>query len=106
MIFTGNENHGIQLEEAAALTRHYRDAELNESNGGYFGRVAIESILRQDGCVGIRYYFAIGDGDVLKVVLVGVNGDGNDLVDGQLAEFSTACPEICGDANKLNSNQD
>ena len=104
MPFTGQENHTISLQDAAVLTKRYRDANINAAKGGFFGEDAIKDILNQPGCVGIRYYFALDVANVLKVVLVGTDANENDLVNGEIAEFSVMCPTICGINNPLNSN--
>ena len=104
-IFTGNENHRILLDGAAAMTRRYRFRHPNETRGGFFGRAAIEEILRQDGVVGIRYYFAYDAGsDVLRVVLTGTLANGDDVHTGPLAEMAVTCPNVCGTNNPLNSD--
>jgi hypothetical protein len=104
MSFTGNENHDINLLDAAKLTSNYRHSVATGSIlGGYFGRTAIERILDQEGCVGIRYYYALSADGAKTLVLVGVNADENDLVHGELAEISWPCPPYCSDANALNS---
>jgi len=87
------------------MTKRYRDLAIrNKAIGGFFGRDAIEKILAQNDCVGMRYYFAVSTDNVLKVVLVGTKADENDIVDGELAEFSTVCPSQCGANNALNSD--
>ena len=72
--------HDIPVEDAAKLTRNYREAYgIEESKGFFFERAKIEGILGGSGCTGIRIYYgenAIGE-DTL--ILVGVTGsEGND----------------------------
>ncbi|MEZ4803914.1 MAG: hypothetical protein R2852_00095 [Bacteroidia bacterium] len=104
MSFTGSEDHSITLPEAAALTKNYRDANPpGVTIGHFFGMDAINSILAQPGCVGIRIYYAqdtLGD---KKLVLTGVDAAENDMYTGELAEFSVKCPTSCSSANPLNS---
>jgi len=104
MAFTGNEDHSILIEEASALTSRYR-AQLTMGGkiGGFFGKAAIESILDQQDCVGIRYYYGLTEEDEQVLVLIGVDEDENDLVEGVVCEFSVACPPNCGSSNDLNS---
>ena len=73
--------------------------------GGFFGRDAISALLSQDTCVGIRYYYGLDESDVQVLVLVGTDGDGNDLVgqDNLCMEVSIPCPDVCGNDNVLNS---
>lgn len=102
MSFTGNENHEISLAAAAILTENYRNQNPNATLGGFFGKTAIEAILAQPGCVGIRYYNAI-DNNEPTLVLVGVDANQNDLYNGPLAEFSKPNPPYTSISNPLNS---
>jgi hypothetical protein len=86
-----------------------RDANLNTVKGSFFGRDAIEEILAQNGCVGIRAYQALKDPSTmspkLTLVLCGVDADQNDML-GQsiIMEYAVLCPPSCGNANALNSD--
>ncbi|HZG00437.1 MAG TPA: hypothetical protein VEY71_05505 [Chitinophagales bacterium] len=104
-VFTDNEDHGIELPDAAAMTKRYRSRHPNGTKGGFFGRAAVEEILGQPDVVGIRYYFAYdADSDVLRVILVGVRENADDVYTGALAEISVVCPDVCGVNNPLNSD--
>ncbi len=103
-MFTGNEDHDITLMDASALTRNYRyRAGKNAIKGGFFGEAALHQLLDQEGVVGIRYYYAQENDGRPVLVLVGVDVNGNDLVDGFLLERSVPCPPFCGFFNSLNS---
>jgi hypothetical protein len=103
-MFTGNENHNISLADAATLTKAYRSSvSAGSRKGGFFGRTAIETILAQANCVGIRYYHGIDSRGEPVIILVGVDANENDLTGGQLLEFAIPCPNQCGAANVLNS---
>lgn len=103
MSFTGDEDHTISLDQAAAWTKNYRDKNPKEVQGHFFGRTAIKNILAQADCVGIRIYYALDDNGQKQLILVGVTADENDLYKGVLAERSRPCPPICGTKNPLNS---
>ncbi|MFQ6103026.1 MAG: hypothetical protein ACE5OP_01895 [Candidatus Glassbacteria bacterium] len=104
MTFTGNENHTITLEEASKFTRNYREkAPSGAILGGYFGKEALQRVLNQENCVGIRYYHAEKDDGTSVLILVGVDASENDLIGGELLEWSIPCPPYCGSANQLNS---
>ena len=104
MAFTGNEDHEISLSEAAQLTANYRDsAEPGSVKAGFFGKSAIEEILEQEKCVGIRIYYAQEEDGTPTFVVVGVEENEDDLVEGKIAEAPTPCPPNCGSANVLNS---
>ena len=103
-MFTGSENHDIGMEEAAALTARYRARmQANEKQGGFFGRDAIEAILAQARCVGIRYYYGLDSENQRVLVLVGVDENENDLIQGDLAQAALPCPPRCSENNSLNS---
>lgn len=102
MAFTGDEDHSINLEEAAKLTANYRESPGAESFlGGYFSKNAILNILNQQSCVGLRIYNAKTYAGKPTFVLVGVNSSGDDLTGGELAEFVSACPPYCPVASEL-----
>ena len=104
MTFTGNEPHDITLAQASAWTKNYRNTiTSSQTIAHYFGRAAIESILAQSDCVGIREYYALDDAGAKQIIIVGVDANGNDLYNGLLAERSVKCPQDCAAANPLNS---
>lgn len=58
-VITGEEGGPIELEKAASWTanhrnRHSKDATISQ----FFGQVILNRILQQDGCLGIRIYYA------------------------------------------------
>lgn len=102
MSFTGNEDHGITLTQASAWTRNYRTANPGEIKGHFYGKTAIQNILNQSSCVGIRIYYALDDAGVKQLVIVGVTADEADQENGLLAERSRPCPPYCGPRGSLN----
>ncbi|MCB2203438.1 hypothetical protein KQI65_01715 [bacterium] len=103
-VFTGLEDHTIALDDAAELTRNYRkSAGKGAIKGGFFGRAALEQVLSQEGVVGIRYYYAQENNGRPVLILVGVDENGKDLVDGFMAERAMPCPPFCSPWNPLNS---
>ena len=99
MSFTGNEDHSIELTEAAEWCANYRDEEPNGVHAHFFGKAAINSILAQSGCVGIRIYYALDNNGAKHLILVGTKSDENDIYDGVLAEKSVPCPPYCGNSS-------
>jgi len=102
MSYTGHEDHSITLAEAATLTQNFRTSHPTDLLGGAYGRDAIEAILAQPECVGIRIYFAEKDGN-LTTVLVGVKANEDDLYMGTLADSSHPIPPYLGPPNPLNT---
>ena len=104
MSFNGSEGEKISLSVASAMTKNYRDnAGVNPTLAHYIGRDLIEEILAQEGCVGIRIYYALNSNGSKELVLVGVDGDENDIVNGVIADKFIHCPTYCGNTNALNS---
>lgn len=104
MPFTGSENHDIPLPEAAALTANYRNSHpLGTTIAHFFGMDAINSILAQPGCVGIRIYYGQELNGEKKLVICGADAMENDMFNGPLAQHSQRCPAECSSPNPLNS---
>lgn len=108
----GNENHRITLAEAAQLTENYRRAAvgviagaISGVKGEAFGKNAIDEMLAQTGCTGTRIYYGLELLPIprIRLILVGVDSNGNDLVNGIILDYGTPCPTICSTPNALNS---
>lgn len=97
-------DHRISLPDAAAQAKlHRQGGPARAGDSGAFNAKAVLALLAQPGCVGLRYYKGRKkDGDD-SLILVGVDGQGNDMVNGELLEFGMRCPPYCGDANALNT---
>lgn len=103
MAFDGNEGEVVALRDASSWTRAYRDQmEEGDPKGHFLGRNKLLQILNQDGAKGIRFYYAIEDGQK-TLVAVAADADENDLFEGTIVERSRICPPHCGTANDLNS---
>lgn len=102
--FTGFEDHRITLEEASAMTRAYRETHPGQTIGHFFGKNTIVDILNQNGCVGIRIYYANDPSTGQQhLVIVGADADQNDIFSGYIAERGIRCPTHCGKPNLLNT---
>ena len=95
--FTGNENHVILLDQAVKLIQNYQASpHVPSMRGGFFSRSIFEKILAQNGCVGVRYYYAQKDDGSSTIVLVGVDTMANDMTSGILGDITVPCPPFCG----------
>jgi hypothetical protein len=92
-------SHRISLSDASTLVR----SRSTVVKGGFFFRKELDELLAQPSCSGIRYYYAKDSSGNDTIILVGVDQEGNDLVQGVLMEDSFFCPPFCGNANALNS---
>jgi hypothetical protein len=104
MSFTGNENHHIGLQDAAKLTANYRQtSEKDALLASYFSKSALQKVLDQPNCIGIRIYYALSNDGKQEFVISGVNSEENDLYNGELLEYGVGCPPNCSISNPLNS---
>ncbi len=100
---TGDEIRGVTLAEAVLVTRSFRSTQAPGSvKAHYFGRLIAEEILGQQGCIGLRLVRAQEDSGRRTLVLVGIDGWGDDIVPGILGEHVLDCPPWCSVANPLN----
>ena len=111
-------NHFISLEKAKAMTALYRAEKVNILEPQYkqqdilldcetFNRSAFDTLLGEWDCVGIRLYFGMTDALTVKIIAVGVNSEGKDIlplasetsqVDAGgafIVEEGVPCPPIC-----------
>jgi hypothetical protein len=105
MSYIGNENHSITLVDAAELTKRYRNqfaAGTDYIKGEYFGKTALISLLSQNDCVGARMYYGLKADQSQCLVIVGVDGNGNDMTTGEIMEYGLPCPNHCSLENVLN----
>ena len=99
---TGKEEHQIDLAKAIKLIKkHKANPAALSVKGGFFARSAFEKILSQEGCIGIRYYYAATDENIPTLVLVGVDAKGVDMQTGYVMEVSRPCPPFCDGASEL-----
>lgn len=92
------DSQRITLAEAQAWTQRFRKVSPASEKGGVFWGEGIEAMLAQPGCVGLRYYHGIDENGDYQIVLVGVDGNGNDiLTKGSLRKRSVATASAAGD---------
>jgi hypothetical protein len=104
MDFTEDYDHSISLEDAKKLTAKYREwAGERAIIATSFGKTALNKILSQSGCIGIRMYYGRTENDEPAMVLVGIKGNGDDIIEGEIAELGANCPPFCASPNALNS---
>jgi hypothetical protein len=98
-------DHKISKHEAAKKIKKYKEKKAKKDRYPVlaFHAEAYRRILDQPGCVGIRSYPGEDDDGRVTMVLVGVDGDGNDMVDGSLEQDPFACPDYCPGDSELNT---
>ena len=102
MSYNPNQNHTITLAEGEALTENFRNAHPNEVKGYFFGRDAIQTILDQPGCVGLKMYYGLNNG-VRNLVIVGTTADANDQYTLTVLDNGIEDPPSLSQPNPLNS---
>ena len=104
MEFNENTDHSISLKDAAAMTKKFREgAGQGAVIASAFNKKALQDILSQENCIGIRMYYAKKEDGESTLMLVGFKENGDDIYDGELAEWSGNCPPNCSSSNPLNS---
>ena len=102
MSFTGKEDHNITLATASEWTANFRATDPPAPSAHFYGKKAIQAILDQTSCVGIRIYYALDASGTKQLIIVGAKSDESDLYEGLLAERALPCPPYCGGGNPLN----
>ena len=96
-------NHEIGMTEAREMVGRWKRANPEKKSAGAFTRVGLDRILAQDGCQGVRMYYALDEQGAMTLVLIGVDEFGNDMDEGDLAEKSFPCPPYCPMDSALDS---
>lgn len=94
------------IKYASNLTKNFHGqypVSLNFIKGKYFGKTALQSLLNQTNCVGARMYYGLKADQTQCLVFVGVDSNGNDLVNGEIMENGILSPTNCSNSNSLNS---
>ena len=102
-MFSGTDNQTITLAQGSSNTANFRAAHPTAIKGEYFGLALLNAITSQTGCTGIRVYNGLDSAGNQANVLVGVDINGNDLVNGVLGDRSVKSPPYGGNSNSLNS---
>lgn len=124
-------NHFISLEKAKKLKNNFKekknqliDPKIPSTDvipdSETFDRVAIDRLLALPGCVGIRIYTGLDEEYKIRLILVGVNDQGEDLIipgtnteslttstilptSGEVVEEGLRCPPVCPTTTILNA---
>jgi hypothetical protein len=89
-------DHEIGLTEAREMINRYRRASPGTIHAAAVTRIALDRVLEQAGCCGVRLYFAMNPDGTPTLVGVGVDAEGNDMDEGELFERLYPCPPFCG----------
>ncbi|MFM6946209.1 MAG: hypothetical protein ACKOWW_03650 [Flavobacteriales bacterium] len=104
MSFNGNEGEFVTLNDASRWTANYRSTiQPGDVIAEFQGKEKLLELLNQEGCVGIRFYYAINDEGQKVLVLVGADSNENDMENGLILDKGDKCPPFCSRKNILNS---
>lgn len=119
--------HFIPLDQAKKLTKNYRHKRERMVRDEYrgpktlpicetFDRAAFDALLAQPGCTSVRIYLGMDEGHEVKLIAVGVNEKGQDMLPdanitadftaetGLIVEEGARCPEECPADSDLNTD--
>lgn len=106
----------ITLQEAIDLTTTFRNCKEKILSAPYqnthilcnsetFSGDAVRDLLNQEGCVDFRIYLGMNEEKTeVKLILVGVNPDGGDMVSDSsiILDLGVRCPDSCPPPSALN----
>ncbi len=98
MAFTGKEGAQITVQQGATMTAAFRSKFPNEIKAHFFGKDIINTILAQNGCMGIRFYQGVDANGNLELVIVGADANENDLLN-FIGDLASPCPSECDTNN-------
>lgn len=113
MPFPPPADHRVSLREATEMVKRFRSSTAAQAigkagpagtfRGGMLPRAAVEELLAQKGCEGVRVYHAHEPDGTPTLVLVGVDGEADDMADGIILEKVYPCPPYCPRNSSLDS---
>ena len=104
-LYDGSDAGPLDLNLAKSWVAKFKGSVgPDEIPSRYFGRDVIDQILAQQGCTGLRIYYAINDGGEKVLIISGVDSTGTDMLpvsptlvagESTLADASYPCPPYC-----------
>ena len=98
-------NHSIPWQTAVAMVNNYNAIKPGILDGSYqsapntlldyetFNLTAIQDVMNQTGCAGVRIYMGIDSSNEIRCIIVGVDAAGNDVIKSNGACALTLCEE-------------
>lgn len=94
MKFSGEEGSLISMEEGAAMTAQYREAQPDDNLCVFFGRTMLTELLAHDAAKGLRFYFAHNSEGKMTLVTVAADSEGRDI-QAKVGNKGPICPNDC-----------
>ncbi len=107
--FKSTDGSWVSINEARTHIQQYQASnqyqENNKVKAIYYGKDKLESLLAQDGCMGLRAYFGLrskNGKNLPALYFVGCDEDGNDMLEASLVlDLGRPCPTDCPPKTKL-----
>ncbi|MES2305643.1 MAG: hypothetical protein V4558_09050 [Gemmatimonadota bacterium] len=96
------DDHRITLAQAIEYTHTWQKEHPGERRAWKLPREIIEEILKNPECASIRVYAGNVSGDE-RLVWIGTDATGKDLITGTIAEKCGPCPFDCDEGSPLMS---
>lgn len=97
----------ITLKQAQEWAANWRSNPENTVKAHLIPEVDVTQLLNEPGVENIRAYIGVDEKGINKLMLVGVDADGNDMIDdaaGQyIYDFTKPCPDTCDPKSPLYS---
>ncbi len=94
----------ISLDEAKAWTTSWRTNPPKDlAKGHLIPGDALRELLATDGVVDVRAYMGVDETGTQKLVYVGVDANGKDLINANhlIYDYTTPCPKCCDPSSPL-----
>ena len=89
-------------KEAVKYTHSFQSKYPNATKAYFVGLEKINLILEQENCIGVRIYDGYNSETKKENrVIVGVDHQGEDMIEGVIVEELTSCPNHCPKSSSL-----
>lgn len=96
MEFSKNSGEEISLGLGVTYVKAFRANNPKGVKAFAVGATHLQAILDQEGCEGIRIYNGFNEEENSpNIVVVGVDCEGRDMVQGKLLDRGIKCPDMC-----------
>ena len=89
--YSGSEGRFVSPSNSRKWVANFQRNNPGHTHAFYFGSELFENLLKEPGCVGIRVYYAQDDAGNPKMVLMGVDSDGNNIIKRQIKNPPHLC---------------
>ena len=95
----------IPLETAKIWAAAWQSDPANKTKAFLIPKEDITQLFEYDGVCNVRTYFGMDESGNQKLMIVGVDANGNDLIDDArqqyIYDFALKCPDVCDTRSPL-----